>query len=101
MIAPSSLRSWDASSSPASSRAGSRRRRSASTASRSTSNTCASTDMSYQTIQLEINERDARLTLNRPEKLNSFNVAMHGEVRDALERVKAQKSVRVLVLTGA
>ena len=57
--------------------------------------------MSYQTIRLEINKRDARLTLNRPEKLNAFNVAMHGEVRDALERVRAEKSVRVLVLTGA
>ena len=57
--------------------------------------------MSYQTIRLEINERAARLTLNRPEKLNAFNVAMHGEVRDALERAKAEKSIRVLVLTGA
>jgi len=43
----------------------------------------------------------ARLTLNRPDKLNSFNVAMHEQVRDALAQVRADKSLRVLVLTGA
>ena len=42
----------------------------------------------------------ARLTLNRPERLNSFNGAMHAEVRDALGRVAAD-GARVLVLTGA
>jgi 2-(1,2-epoxy-1,2-dihydrophenyl)acetyl-CoA isomerase len=42
----------------------------------------------------------ARLTLNRPERLNSFNAAMHEEVRDALARVAAD-GARVLVLTGA
>jgi 2-(1,2-epoxy-1,2-dihydrophenyl)acetyl-CoA isomerase len=43
----------------------------------------------------------AVLTLNRPERLNSFTQAMHREVRDALDQVQADKSVRVLVLTGA
>jgi len=43
----------------------------------------------------------ARLTLNRPDKLNSFNVAMHEQLRDALAQVRADKSLRVLVLTGA
>lgn len=43
----------------------------------------------------------ARLTLNRPERLNSFNDRMHEEVRDALARVGADSSVRVLLLTGA
>jgi 2-(1,2-epoxy-1,2-dihydrophenyl)acetyl-CoA isomerase len=42
----------------------------------------------------------ARLTLNRPDKLNSFNTQMHGEVRDALQRLPAS-GARVLVLTGA
>jgi 2-(1,2-epoxy-1,2-dihydrophenyl)acetyl-CoA isomerase len=41
------------------------------------------------------------LTLNRPDRLNSFTVAMHGEVRAALEVVEADQSVRCLVLTGA
>jgi 2-(1,2-epoxy-1,2-dihydrophenyl)acetyl-CoA isomerase len=43
----------------------------------------------------------ARLTLNRPDRLNSFNVEMHGEVRDALSRLAQDGAARVLVLTGA
>jgi 2-(1,2-epoxy-1,2-dihydrophenyl)acetyl-CoA isomerase len=57
--------------------------------------------MSYENILFEIQDGIARLTLNRPGKLNSFTVAMHLEVRAALEQVKGDPSVRVLVLTGA
>lgn len=57
--------------------------------------------MSYKNILFEISNGIARLTLNRPDRLNSFTVAMHVEVREALEIVKTDPSVRVLVLTGA
>ncbi len=57
--------------------------------------------MTYNTIQFEIAEGAARLTLNRPDRLNSFTVEMHEEVRDALDRLEADKSVRTLLLTGA
>jgi 2-(1,2-epoxy-1,2-dihydrophenyl)acetyl-CoA isomerase len=57
--------------------------------------------MSYQTILFEINEGVARLTLNRPDRLNSFNVQMHQEVREALAQVAASTDARVLVFTGA
>ena len=57
--------------------------------------------MSYQTILFEIREGVARLTLNRPDRLNSFNVQMHQEVREALAQVAASKEARVLVFTGA
>ena len=56
--------------------------------------------MAYENIQFEIDAAIARLTLNRPDKLNSFNTAMHAEVRDALSQV-TQHGARVLVLTGA
>jgi 2-(1,2-epoxy-1,2-dihydrophenyl)acetyl-CoA isomerase len=56
--------------------------------------------MSYDSIQFAIVDSVARLTLNRPDKLNSFTAAMHAEVRDALGRVRAE-GARVLVLTGA
>lgn len=57
--------------------------------------------MSYQTILLEISAGVARLTLNRPDRLNSFNVQMHQEVRDALTQLAASSEARVLVLSGA
>jgi 2-(1,2-epoxy-1,2-dihydrophenyl)acetyl-CoA isomerase len=57
--------------------------------------------MSYQNILFGVDGGVARLTLNRPERLNSFTEAMHAEVRDALARVRDDKSVRVLLLTGA
>jgi 2-(1,2-epoxy-1,2-dihydrophenyl)acetyl-CoA isomerase len=56
--------------------------------------------MSYETIMFDVERGIARLTFNRPDKLNSFNVAMHGEVRQALGQL-AEKKARVLVLTGA
>ena len=56
--------------------------------------------MSYQTILFELSGVVARLTLNRPERLNSFNTEMHAEVRSALAEVRAA-SARVLVITGA
>jgi 2-(1,2-epoxy-1,2-dihydrophenyl)acetyl-CoA isomerase len=43
----------------------------------------------------------ARVTLNRPDRLNSFTAAMHAELRDALGKAKADPSARVLLLTGA
>ena len=57
--------------------------------------------MTYENILFASANGIARLTLNRPERLNSFNDAMHAEVRDALARVKTDASVRVLLLTGA
>ncbi|MES2116347.1 MAG: 2-(1,2-epoxy-1,2-dihydrophenyl)acetyl-CoA isomerase PaaG [Pseudomonadota bacterium] len=57
--------------------------------------------MNYENILFEIKDGIAQLTLNRPDKLNSFTQAMHDEVRHAMHRVNGDKSVRVFVLTGA
>ncbi|HEX3810841.1 MAG TPA: 2-(1,2-epoxy-1,2-dihydrophenyl)acetyl-CoA isomerase PaaG [Rhizomicrobium sp.] len=57
--------------------------------------------MAYETILLEIANGTARLTLNRPDRLNSFTVQMHGEVADALSKVENDVNVRALLLTGA
>lgn len=57
--------------------------------------------MSYEYILFSTDAGIARLTLNRPDRLNSFNDAMHAEVRDVLARVGADTTVRVLLLTGA
>jgi 2-(1,2-epoxy-1,2-dihydrophenyl)acetyl-CoA isomerase len=57
--------------------------------------------MSYQTIVFEVSDGIARLTLNRPDRLNSFNTVMLSEVRNALDTIRQDDSARVLVLTGA
>lgn len=57
--------------------------------------------MSYENILFQIDAGIARITLNRPDRLNSFTMAMHAELRDALNKVKADASVRVVLLTGA
>ena len=57
--------------------------------------------MSDETILFEIAEGAAILTLNRPERLNSFTVQMHGEVADALTSVERDLEIRALLLTGA
>ncbi len=56
--------------------------------------------MSYETILFSVDGGIARLTLNRPDKLNSFNTRMHVEVQQALQVLPAS-GARVLVLTGA
>src|SRR3984885_2784066 len=56
--------------------------------------------MSYETILFEVDSGIARLTLNRPDKLNSFNMQMHSEVRQALSSIP-DSGARALVLTGA
>jgi 2-(1,2-epoxy-1,2-dihydrophenyl)acetyl-CoA isomerase len=57
--------------------------------------------MTYSTIKFELTGGVAELTLNRPEKLNSFNSDMHAEVRAALATLQGNPDARVLLLTGA
>ena len=57
--------------------------------------------MGYENIKYETASGIARITLNRPDRLNSFTTTMHAEVRDALAACKADATLRVLLLTGA
>jgi 2-(1,2-epoxy-1,2-dihydrophenyl)acetyl-CoA isomerase len=57
--------------------------------------------MTYQNIHYTVDDGLARLTFNRPDKLNSFTVAMHLEVQHALDAAAADPQVRALVVTGA
>ena len=56
--------------------------------------------MSYGTILFNVEAGIARLTFNRPDKLNSLNTQMHEEVAHALASM-SESGARVLVLTGA
>ena len=53
--------------------------------------------MTYETIRMEREGFIARITLNRPDRLNSFTRAMHAELRDALFKLD---DARVVILTG-
>ena len=56
----------------------------------------------FETITITMPlEGIAKLTLNRPDKLNAFNSAMIGEIRAAMWRLSYDDSVRVIVLTGS
>ncbi len=57
--------------------------------------------MAHETILFTIENGIARLTLNRPDRLNSFTVQMHGEVSDAFDQIEKDNSVRTLLITGA
>lgn len=56
----------------------------------------------YETIRLETDARGvATLTLNRPDKHNALNGTLITELCDAAGRLVSDKSVRIVVLTGA
>ena len=57
--------------------------------------------MSYQTILFDHEDGIATITFNRPDKLNALNQEMLSEFRDALEQVRQNQEIRVLLLTGA
>lgn len=59
------------------------------------------TQPDYQTIRLDIQGKIARLTLNRPERLNALDPAMLEELLDALPRVAKAPAVNALFLQGA
>lgn len=53
----------------------------------------------FKTIQFKVSDKVARVTLNRPDRLNSFNLQMHRELGEVLHNHVAD--ARVIVITGA
>jgi enoyl-CoA hydratase len=53
------------------------------------------------TVQMEIRERIAVLTLNRPERLNALNYAMVDRLMALLDRIETDGEVRAVILTGS
>ncbi len=56
--------------------------------------------MSYETLDVKIEENVARLTLNRPDKLNALNPTMMHELREAFTDLDERDDVRVVLLRG-
>jgi 2-(1,2-epoxy-1,2-dihydrophenyl)acetyl-CoA isomerase len=57
--------------------------------------------MTYESIQFELQNGMARITLNRPEKLNAMTPTLLRELREAFEQANTDATVRVVVVTGA
>jgi enoyl-CoA hydratase len=57
--------------------------------------------LEFKYIIYEKSEGIATITINRPEALNAFSAEVVSEILQAIEDVKADESVRVVVLTGA
>ena len=55
----------------------------------------------YETILVEKEQGVSRITLNRPDKLNSFNVQMHRELQAALDDIATDGQTRAVLLTGS
>src|SRR3990170_628538 len=57
--------------------------------------------MEYQTLQLAISDKVARLALNRPHKKNAINPQLVVDMVQALEDLRFNDDAAVLVVTGA
>ena len=57
--------------------------------------------MTYTKILFTIADGVATITLNRPDKLNSFDRGMALETITELDRARDEKEVRAILLTGA
>jgi enoyl-CoA hydratase len=53
------------------------------------------------TILFELGEGIARVTINRPDKLNALNATVIEELGDAVTRIETDAAVRGVILTGA
>lgn len=56
--------------------------------------------MQYETLNLDINEGIAVLTISRPKALNALNTALLSELADAVNLIEADDSIKVLIITG-
>lgn len=56
--------------------------------------------MNYDTIDFKIKENIAHITLNRPERMNSFDIKLGEELLDALNEIKKQNQLRAVVIKG-
>lgn len=56
--------------------------------------------MKYNTIKYEIKDHILTITLNRPDLLNAFDVAMADELENAFHSADVDDEIRVIVVTG-
>ena len=52
-------------------------------------------------ILSEVEQGVMTITLNRPDRLNSFNDVMHQQLADCLKQAERDDTIRCLLITGA
>lgn len=57
--------------------------------------------MSYKALLLQIQDKIATITLNRPEHLNALNLDLSKELLEAVLNCGENKNIRVVIITGA
>jgi len=57
--------------------------------------------MSYETITLNVADRIATITVNRPDKLNALNNRVIAELGEVIDALRADRDVGGIILTGA
>ncbi len=55
----------------------------------------------FDTLLFSIDDGVAKLTLNRPDKLNSFNAQMHDDMRAAMKIIEQDQQIRCLLISGS
>jgi 2-(1,2-epoxy-1,2-dihydrophenyl)acetyl-CoA isomerase len=56
--------------------------------------------MNFETLKLEIADRKATLTLNRPQAMNAMNFTMMRELAECFEALHNEENVQILVIKG-
>src|SRR3990172_2059292 len=57
--------------------------------------------MSWKNILFKKENQIGSITFNRPEAYNALNGAILGELREAIEQIRKDPDLRVVILTGA
>jgi 2-(1,2-epoxy-1,2-dihydrophenyl)acetyl-CoA isomerase len=57
--------------------------------------------MTYETLLFSVDNSIARITLNRPERINAITAVMHEELRDVFSQLEKPGSARCVIMTGA
>jgi enoyl-CoA hydratase len=57
--------------------------------------------MAYTTLLFDVADGIARVTVNRPDKLNALNATVLAELSDAVGRIETDDAIRGVILTGA
>jgi 2-(1,2-epoxy-1,2-dihydrophenyl)acetyl-CoA isomerase len=56
--------------------------------------------MSFETVTLNITDACATITLNRPERLNSFDMKLGEELHEVMQKVSFDDNIKLVILTG-